>query len=458
MKKGILKSNKVVKIVTGVSLSLLLCSSIFCPKVQEFLTAKSNSQIVNQEKSAVELPANDAVLYNAEKFNLTDYLARDEQGNFIRFEAMKGVPIDVIVDEKSAWCMTDNVIQSIKNTIDAYNKVFSYINPDYQFRYITKAEYDKNQTNNPFIFITTNLSIKTNNGMARAVTSPATPETSKYNNGSIDSSSTIIISSTGTVKLTVKEIQNVVQHEISHALGFKEHSEDVYSIMNPTSNNETIQSNYFSKDVLYTLFSFYYNPYTNPHDLSEILNFIDFQDEKRHEEIDKYINATYPQPQEEKQEATQKTTQKTTQEDKKETKQELEKNNFDKYYENLKQFLKNNNLKLDNANYIVGKSFSYTNKYGQTMNFTFNEDYSYTIEVYKTNDSIKLNGRYEIQNNTIICNGEYFTVKDFKYEKTTGETSCLSLLSNGECVFATSSNNLMIETILEEELTNSLSY
>ena len=437
-KKPILKSKKVIRILAGSLAGLCLVSGVFFIKDKQ--TENTLIQQENVELSAVSLNPNSEAKALAQKLSVLDMLSKDENGNLVRFEALEGKPIDIIVDENSMWEMTNSVKSAINLAIGHYNELFSYINPEYSFRYISKAEYDKNPTSNPFIFITTNLRIKTVNGTARAVTSPASPELSNFNNGPIDSSATIIVSSTGTISLTEKQISNVIMHEIAHALGFEKHVDNKESIMHSSSDGSTIASNYFSEDILYALLSCYYNSQTNPKQFAEIADYINMHVDNRKSELAKYYETV---KQEEKLNEQQ-------------SQQELEEQNLQKYIINIKNYAKQNNLKSGDITEIVGNTYSETSVYGQTKTFHFNEDGTYSLEISDSTRYLKCSGSYEIINNTAVLKGEYYKVENMQYAPIQ-DTIYFSILSDGLAVSSTLSNNLVISSIYANTSENEFS-
>lgn len=323
-----------------------------------------------------------------------------------RFEAVKGVPIDVVVDENSQWGMIEKVQQAIKNTIEQYNEMFSYINPDYQLRYISRDEYEKRITDNPFILVTTELRIQTQAGSARAVTSPPKPTESRYGNGSTYSNSIVVISSTGTVNLTEEEIQNVIAHEFGHVFGILEHSEDASSMMADTSSGVTISSKEFSLDMLTSFKDMYYNSKTNTIPESEIDSYISSVSSLRKQQLSEFNKAEG-------------------------SAQEV-------YKEKLKGYAKEKGLTLISAEEMVGMEYSTTSIYGQTRTITFNEDGTYLLQVYDEDRSIECKGIYIVKDNLIICSGENFAVdKNFNYVKI--QDKLFFSATESGCVYGTES-------------------
>lgn len=443
-KKSFLKSKKAISVIAGSFAALCLMSGAFFVKDMQ-ISNNQAEQYENIELNAVSLTSNTEAKSLAEKLGIVDMLSKDGDGNIIRFEALQGKPIDIIVDEDSLWEMTDSVKSAIKLAINQYNELFSYINPEYSFRYISKSEYDKNPTSDPFIFVTTLLRINTNGGIARAVTSPQTAESSNFNNGSIDSSSTIVISSTGTISLTEKEIANVIIHEIAHALGFENHSYNKDSIMHSSSSGSTLASNYFSEDVLYALLSCYYNSETNTKQFSEIANYISMHVDNRKSEISEYYKNLDTNQKYKDQEINNQLSQ-----------QQIEEQNYQKFIDNVKKYASNNNLKAGNINEIVGNTYIETSIYGQTKTLHFNQDGSYTLEISDDTRYLKCTGNYEIKNNTAVLKGEYFKVENMKYVPIE-DIIYFAISSNGDGISATLSNNLTISSVYTLTLENKLS-
>lgn len=427
--KSILKSKKGVSVLAGSLAALALASGIFMGS-QSNMMQTNTAQTENVEVSVVSLTSNSEAKALAEDLGVLDFIAKDENGDIIRFEAMQDKPIDIVVDENSMWAMIDSVKDGIRLAIDQYNELFAYINPEYSFRYISKEEYEKNPTSDPFIFITTLLKINTTNGYAYAVTSPAESAESVYGNGPIDSSSTIVISSTATVHLTVEQIANIVAHEMSHALGFEKHSENKDSIMYKSSTGAAISSNYFSEDLLNTILACYYNPKTNVIPYSEIKDYLNKQASNRNKELEEYYKNN-----------------------KDLIVGETQKETIEKYRDNIRTFALQNNLKAGNIDYIIGSSYSKTNLYGQNITFYFNEDGTYVLEVSDDKRNIKCTGHYEIVDNTAVLKGEYYKVEDMKYVAVK-DTIYFSVFDNGDSAYATESNNLTILSVLNKVLEN----
>lgn len=469
MKK--LKTNKIVKIALLSSLSALIVSSglfygtIFTRHLNNHYDNANN--LSQSTIEGVSLSSNELATSIAEIKGVDKDLAKAEN-SFIRFEALKDVPIDVVVDENSVWCMTDNVKQAIKNSVDQYNELFSYINPDYQFRYISKNEYEQNLTNNPFIFVTTNLSIKTNGGNARAVTSPPDAKQSQYGNGFIDNDAVVIISSTATVNLTVEQIQNIVSHEFAHALGIVNHSPNLDSMMNSVGSGLCIQSVDFSKDVLNSMLALYYNSATNPNSYDDILNYINTTVERRENKLVDYIiktdssesfkNLNNKEILEAYLNDTKTNTKHQTENNQDiaiKTEEEIKQENLNLYYLNLKQYVQTNNLKISNPNNLVDTTFFSTSIYGQTREITLNSNNTYMLKVYDDSRSIICSGTYTIDKGAIVCDGEFFEVVDGNYQAI-NDTIYISLLSNGECVYSTKTHNCIIIDSLYNSLDNQL--
>ena len=433
LKKSILKSQKHISILAGALVALALGTGIFFSSneiINRIDTLDTDTGIEMVEKSGVDLTSNSDAKKLAENLGVLDMLAQDDNGNIIRFEALQNKPIDIIVDENSMGEMTENVKDGIRLAINQYNELFSYINPEYSFRYVSKGQYDKNPSSDPFIFITTNLRINANGGYARAVTSPAEPEVSSYNNGMVDSSSIIIISSTGTINLTNKEIANVVMHEMAHALGIKEHSMNKESMMHSSSDGVTIASNYFSEDLLNAMLSCYYNHKTNSKSNEEITDYINNHIVNRNAEIQSYYNI--------QQEA-------------------IEQSDMKTYINNIKNYASKNGLSAGNIKNIIGASYSSTNVYGQTTTFSFNEDGTYILEISSEGKFLQCKGQYEIVNNVAVLKGQYYKVKNNQYVHNE-DTIYLSVFSDGNCAYSTKSGNLLIKDVLSRVLENEYSH
>ena len=342
--------------------------------------------------------------------------AKLSSSDVARFEAYKGVPIDIIVDEGSVNCMTEAVKNAIKRVIEQYNEMFSYINPDYQLRYVSKNEYERNKTNNPLVFITTHLSIKTSAGYARAVTSPPEPTISRYGNGEVYSSATVIISSTGTVKLTEDELQNVIAHEFGHVFGILEHSEDRMSMMSDTSKGVTISSKEFSLDMLTAFKKMYYNPQTNSKSESEIDEYIAKVSSLRQQQVEEYVSDSQGSSSYEG------------------------KDSLTNFNSSLASFLENKGCKRVAATQLVGGEYTATSMYGQTRTIIFNEDGTYVLQVSDSDRLIECKGRYKIQGNVAVCEGEYFSVdENFNYVKT--QDKLYFAATEDGCVYGTESRN-----------------
>ena len=446
-KKPILKSQKTVSLLAGALAALCFSTGLF------FIDQIENNQIAIESvvSSSVDLSSSTYAKAHAQKLGVLDVMAKDANGDIIRFEALQGKPIDIIVDENSMWSMTDNVKSAIKLAIAQYNELFSYINPDYSFRYISKEEYEKNTTSDPFMYITTNLRINTKGGTARAVTSPADAVTSKFDNGAVDSSSTIIISSTGTIHMTAEQIANVIIHEMAHALGFEKHVENKDSIMHPTSDGATIASNYFSEDILKVLLSSYYNPQTNPKPFSEIMDYCKNHINNRNLELQKYYETKNVEINKEQTET------KESLEEQTEAKESKEVQNLNKYISSVKDYAKKNKLSAGKINNIVGKTYIETTIYGQTKTLSFFEDGTYTLEIADAERYLKCTGIYEIINNTAVLKGEYYTVENMKYVPIQ-DTIYVSPLSNGGCLLSSVTNNFVVVSTYSESLENELSH
>ena len=181
----------------------------------------------------------------------------------------------MIVDEDSYFCMTETNMKAIRQTLDKYNQLFSYINPEITFKYISKKDYEKGLKNdNPFIYITTQLKIETPNGPAIASTSPPKVGDSKFQNGKVSTYATIVFSSVEMVDLSLEEQTSIVSHEFAHALCVVGHSNDQASLMHTYGRGDAVASDEFSKDVMMSLYALYYNPNTNPRTNQEILDYI----------------------------------------------------------------------------------------------------------------------------------------------------------------------------------------
>ncbi len=432
LKKSTIKSKKHISVLAGALVALTLGTGVFFysgDTATQVDKIELDAGIEIMEKMGVELTLGADAKKFAEKLGVLDMLAQDDNDNIIRFEALQNKPIDIIVDENSMWEMTENVKNGIKLAISQYNELFSYINPDYSFRYISKDEYDQNSTSDPFIFVTTNLRINVNSGSARAVTSPAESTTSSYNNGAVDSSSTIIISSTGTITLTTKEIANVVMHEMAHALGIKEHSENKESMMHFSSDGVTLASNYFSEDLLKAMVSCYYNPQTNPKSKAEITNYINNHIANRNTEVQEYYTV--------QEEATQQA-------------------DMETYINNITTYADRNDLRAGNIKDMIGSSYSASSIYGQKTTFSFNEDGTYTLEISSEGRCLQCKGQYEIVNNTAVLKGQYYNVENMQYVHVE-DTIYFSVFSDGNCAYGTKSGNLAIKNVLSKVLENDYS-
>lgn len=436
-KKPILKSKKVISLISGALAVLCLSSGLI---INNEIKNTPEIETIDLAPCGVELTSNSEANSLAQKLGVFDLMSKNDTEDIVRFEALQGKPIDIIVDENSMWSMTDNVKSAIKLAINQYNELFSYINPDYSFRYISKEEYEKNPTSDPFIFITTNLRITTNGGTARAVTSPADSITSNFNNGAIDSSSTIIISSTGTVHMTPEQIANVIIHEMAHALGFEKHVENKDSIMHPKSDGATIATNYFSEDVLKVLLSSYYNPETNPKTFSEIMDYCKKHINNRNLELKKYYETKKVE----------------VNKDQIESQESIEEQNLKKYISSVKDYAEKNKLSAGNINKIIGKTYTETTIYGQTKTLIFFEDGTYSLEISDNERYLKCTGTYEIINNTAVLKGEYYIVENMKYVPIQ-DTIYVSHLSNGGCLLSSVTNNFSIVSTYSESLENKLS-
>ena len=240
-------------------------------------------------ETAVKLSSQTQVNVLAKKHNVENLLTTDDNGNYVRFEAIQGTPIDVIVDEHSYWGTTDANLQGVKIAVNELNNLFAVINPDMQFRYISRKDYEKNVTNNPCIFVTNELRIHSSNGTARAITSPmksSNIHTSQYGNTAVVDNAKTILSSTGMINLNAEAQGSIILHEFFHALGFEDHVDEQNSIMNPYGKDAAILSYKPSADAMYAMMSLYYNPQTSTNSIEDVNKYIEKVDSERLSEIE----------------------------------------------------------------------------------------------------------------------------------------------------------------------------
>lgn len=383
----------------------------------------------NPVEENLKLAPSSSVETLAKMYDVEDILAKDGD-EYVRFECVKGEPINVIVDENSPFCMTDANIQAIKNTVDDFNELFSYINPDYTFRYISKNDYEKNPDDNPCVFISSQLSINSVSGLARAVTSPPTPEDSKYGNGRVSRYATMFLSSTALIKFDVEQITSIVKHEFAHALCTVGHKDDKFSIMNPVGRDASVASSEFSADAMYAMLAMYYNRETNPHSIQEILSYIRETDAIRNSEI---VNAGF------------------SREDNKDKEEIVEQDTIlNLYISKLNNYAENNNVEIGEANNAVGNLYTSVSAYGQITAILLNPNGTYSIKIVNA-DGTKFDcqGSYKIENNVIVCDGEYVSVVDG--ERTiVDERLFISVLSDNSIAMGTASGNGVITTTLSQ--------
>jgi hypothetical protein len=324
--------------------------------------------------------------------------------------------------------MTDANIQAIKKTVEDYNELFSYINPDYSFRYISKDDYEKNPDDNPCVFISSQLSINSVSGLARAVTSPPTPEDSKYGNGRVSRYATMFLSSTALINFNVEQITSIVKHEFAHALCVEGHKDDKFSIMNPVGRDAAVASSEFSADAMYAMLAMYYNRETNPHSIQEILSYIRETDAIRNSEI---IDAGF------------------SIEENKDTEEIVEQDtSLNKYVSKLNKYAENNNVKIGEAKNAVGNLYTSVSIYGQITAILLNPNGTYSIKIVNS-DGTKFDcqGSYKIENNVIVCDGEYVSAVDG--ERTIVEERLfISVLSDNSIAMGIGSSNGDISTTL----------
>lgn len=359
---------------------------------------------------AVQLSNSDNAMALAEQLEVCDLISQDN--NFVRFEALKNKPINVVVDEKSYSIITETNIKAIKDSIENYNKLFSYINPEYSFKYISAQKFNKNNTD-PIIYITSNLSINTKNGQARATTTKPQGKQSKYGNGLVDSNATIVINSVAMSELSQSQQQAVIMHEIGHALGINEHSNDLHSIMNAYSTNRAIASMHFSKDIMHGLVSLYYNANTNPHTFSDIQNYIENIDKTRKNEINLNFNLQ------------------------------------DDYTKYLNAFLSEKNLTLNPSQSMLGKTFTFTNIYNQTTTIVFNTDNTYTLTIERPTQKITCNGNFVVKDFVLVLSGENYSTNNGNLCKIQ-DIIYVSALSDGSIIYGCESQNCTLKTQLQQ--------
>ena len=271
-------------LATGVILgSMSGCYARNSAKGQESIKVEQSVE------TAVKLSSQAQVNVLAKKYDVENLLTTDNNGNYVRFEAMQGKPIDVIVDEHSYWSTTDANLQGVKIAVNELNKLFVVINPDMQFRYISREDYEKNVTNNPCIFVTSELKIASSNGTARAITSPmksSNIHTSPYGNSVVVDNAKTILSSTGMINLNAEAQGSIILHEFFHALGFEGHVDEQNSIMNPYGKDAAILSYKPSADAMYAMMSLYYNPQVNTNSIEDVNKYIEKVDSERLSEIE----------------------------------------------------------------------------------------------------------------------------------------------------------------------------
>jgi len=418
MKKPTLKNGKFLK-RAGIIGSAILVSGglIFSP----IINLGANTPTEDAATKTISLSSNESVSALANMYGVTDYLCRSEEDNsFVRFEPQPNTPINVIVDEDSVWCMTEENIQAIKNSIDMYNDFFKKINPNYKFRYISKKDFDTNykdtQGDHPFIFISSLLRLPHECGTARAVTSAMKPVESKQGNGQVSTNATMLLSSTDLSRLTVPEITTVVNHEMAHALGFEEHVDNESSVMNNVLSGDPIRSNIFSADMSYALASLYYNKETSPYSLQEINEYIENMDAQRKMEI----------------------------------KQSIEDEKTNAFTKHLNNFISNKNISIINPNSIIGKKFTYTSMYGQITTIELSQDGTYLITITQDKNTITAKGSYYYDGNIIICDGDTIQLVNGKLTKVKDPT-LISAFSDGTIAISNYSKNGTISTVLNEQ-------
>ena len=367
----------------------------------------------------------------AKLYGVDDLLYKNKDGRLVRFD-MHGAPvIDVIVDEHSYGVITPNNIQAINQAIDAYNDLFQKINPEYSFRYISKEAYDKAPTKNPCIFITSQLSIKSNNGVPHASTMPPVA-THKSSEGELSTNNSfIILGSISLGGLSVAEQQAIIQHEIAHSLGVGGHNaEDKNSIMNPYGAYESIASTKFSADVLYALTAMYYNPQTNPISMIDLNKYITQENNLRNKEIWKLFPSQ----------------------------EMIDQKNSSAFSENLAGIIDTQGTTILNANDLVGKEFSSTNSYGVTTTIRLTDNNTYYFSSTYEGKSITTTGRYRINNNQCVLEGKVamFDEATKKLYISNIDETRIQYLANGSIVWGQKSTGFSIHTDFNE-VDNSMS-
>lgn len=434
-----LKSKNIFK---KASAMLLIFSAIFGSNY--FTKINTNNIDINNlgitENINIGLQSELASISMAKLYSVEDMIYK-ENNKPIRFDIGNFECIDVIVDENSLFCMTDENKQAIRNAVNDYNKLFEYINPEYKFNYIPYDEYKNENRKNPCIVITSQLKITGTNGQrANAITSKPKSVKNDTEIGLTTNNSYMILSSTGLISLSVDQITNIIKHELAHSLCVGNHSNDPMSIMYTHSSKRTIASSKFSSDVLYTLLSLYYNPLSNPKSLSEIKNYLNYEAELREKEIlsafpesEEFIDDTYIN----------NNLQNNL------SKEELNKIYSDLFSKNAINYVNNNNTSLGNSQTLIGKSFTSTSMYGLSTTITFNPDGTYSYTLKQNDKCLSANGTYEIINNHCICTGSFVQIntKTLEFQEYSN-IFIYEALSNGSILEGNLKNKFMISQTL----------
>ena len=359
-------------------------------------------------QQAVQLAEESSVRELAKEFGTLDFITKNNQ--IVRFEVFEKKNIKVVVDDNSKYISKQN-IQAIQQSIQDYNNLFKFINPDYVFEYVSAKDLKKSQENDPFIYITANYFVEENKSLANAKTTAPEGKQSNYNNGLVDSHATIILSFMSMSNLNLEQQQAIISHEIAHALAFQGHNNEFTSIMNVGDSKNTIKSAILSQDVMFSLLSLYYNSLTNPNELGQIVEYINSVASQREKEISYGYKIDYAN--------------------------------------NLNKYIKSKKTKIADSKNLENSTYSYTNMYNQTTILTFKNN-TYTLTIKRPNQTIECKGVYVNDGETIVCIGENYTTNGNKLEKVPMDILYVSALTNGDCVFGRASKNCILETTLHK--------
>lgn len=425
MKRGVLRSKRVVKIASSV-VAVALSAGLVVGGVMHFKGIKNQELSENNNVvTTVSLSETKTAIDLAKEFNVQDLIGTDENGNIVRFEANKSISINVIVDENGEASLSDTNIKAIKNAVVNYNDVFRYINSDIRFRYIPKQEYEKIKDDNPYIFISAQETLDTSKGELWAVTNPRVVTESKSNNGKVTQNATIKLGLKDLEQLDEEQQTAVVSHAFAHSLGVQNHSQDTNSTMATYGNMGAVASEKLSKDTLLALYSLYYNENTNHRSKTEVLGFIESQDKARREELKKEgFNSQYAS--------------------------EIQR----KYAKYVEIYINSVGVSVDDPNKMIGNNYTNNNMLNVKTSVSFKPDGTYDFTI-KTNGGKKtVSGKYTIENQTIVCDGPYFDFDGTKINMIEGEKLYFNSLSNNTCIYGDASSGAIKNILTISESIN----